>query len=241
LGQRGPYKRVLLKLSGEVLAGTTGSGIDTTVISHVAQLLKPILLQKIQIGIVIGAGNIFRGGNQKNSINIDRVVGDKMGMLGTLINSMAIQNIFSQNGISAVVQSAIEIPRMAELFDQTKSLNYLKNESVVVFGGGTGNPFFTTDSAAALRASEIHADVILKATKVDGVYDKDPVQYNDAQLYKTISFSDVLQQNLKVMDSAAISLCKENSIPIIVYNFYDETALSDILLKGVEKGTYIGE
>jgi len=241
LGRKGPYKRVLLKLSGEVLAGSAGSGIDTNVISHVAKLLKPILLQKIQIGIVIGAGNIFRGGHQKTTINIDRVVGDKMGMLGTLINSMAIQNIFSQNGISAVVQSAIEIPRIAEFFDQKKALNHLEKECVVVFGGGTGNPFFTTDSAAALRASEIHADVILKATKVDGVYDKDPVQYNDAQLYKTISFSDVLQQNLKVMDSAAISLCKENNIPIIVYNFYDETALSDILIKGVEKGTYIGE
>lgn len=241
MGRRGPYKRVLLKLSGEVLAGSTGSGIDTNVISHVAQLLKPILQQKIQIGIVIGAGNIFRGGNQKIPINIDRVVGDKMGMLGTLINSMAIQNIFSQNGISAIVQSAIEIPRIADFFDQKKALDYLENECVVVFGGGTGNPFFTTDSAAALRASEIHADVILKATKVDGVYDKDPVQYNDAQLYKIISFSDVLQQNLKVMDSAAISLCKENNIPIIVYNFYDETALSDILIKGLEKGTYIGE
>lgn len=241
MGRRGSYKRVLLKLSGEVLAGSAGSGIDTNIISHVAQILKPILQHKIQIGIVIGAGNIFRGGNQKTSINIDRVVGDKMGMLGTLINSMAIQNIFSQSGISSIVQSAIEIPRIAEFFDQKKALDYLEKESVVVFGGGTGNPFFTTDSAAALRASEIQADVILKATKVDGVYDKDPVQYNDAQLYKTISFSDVLQQNLKVMDSAAISLCKENNIPIIVYNFYDETALSDILIKGLEKGTYIGE
>ena len=240
MGDDTPYKRVLLKLSGEVLGGRDGVGIQTDVINNIALSLKPILAKKIQIAIVIGAGNIFRGGKQESPVSIDRVVGDKMGMTATLINALAIQNIFEKNSIPAVVQSAIEVPRIAELFSQKKAIQYLDSDYVVIFGGGTGNPFFTTDSAAALRAAEIQADVILKATKVDGVYDKDPVAFPDAKFYEKISFTDVLQQNLKVMDSAAISVCKDNKIPIIVFNFYETTALNDILLNGKSKGTYIG-
>jgi uridylate kinase len=211
------YKRVLLKLSGEALLGKSPFGIDPDTVIEISREIKEISDLGVQLGIVVGGGNIFRG-FEASTRGMDRTSADYMGMLATVINSLALQSGLERFHIITRVQSAIEMKAVAEPFIQRRAVRHLEKGRVVIFAGGTGNPYFTTDTAASLRAIEIKADVIIKATKVDGVYDKDPVIYNDAKMYDKISYTDVLTKDLKVMDATAISLCRDNHLPIIVFN-----------------------
>ncbi len=212
-----PYKRILLKLSGEALMGSQGHGIDLTVIDKIASEIKEICEHGLQIAIVIGGGNIFRGLSAAAK-GMERASADYMGMLATVLNALALQNILENKGVATRVQSAIEMRELAETYIRRRAVRHLEKGRVVIFAAGTGNPYFTTDTAAALRAMEIGADVIMKATKVDGVYSADPVKDPAAVKFDRLSYLDVLQKNLKVMDATAISLCMDNSLPIIVFN-----------------------
>jgi uridylate kinase len=214
---RSPYKRILLKLSGEALMGSQGHGIDLTVIDKIASEIKEICEQGIQIAIVIGGGNIFRGLSAAAK-GMERASADYMGMLATVLNALALQNTLENKGVATRVQSAIEMRELAETYIRRRAVRHLEKNRVVIFAAGTGNPYFTTDTAAALRAMEIGADVIMKATKVDGVFSADPVKDPAAVKFDRLSYLDVLQKNLKVMDATAISLCMDNSLPIIVFN-----------------------
>ncbi len=209
------YKRVLLKLSGEVLAGSKGSGIDFDKVLEVCERVKKCVDMGVQVAIVVGGGNFWRG---RSSGKMDRTRADHMGMLATSINSLALADALEQLGVTARVQTAIEMRQIAEPYIRNKAVRHLEKGRVVIFGCGTGNPFFSTDTAAALRAAEIGADVIFKATNVDGVYDSDPKLNPDAKKYDTLSHIDVLQQGLHVMDSTAASLCMDNDIHILVFN-----------------------
>jgi uridylate kinase len=211
------YKRVLLKLSGEVLMGKGSYGIDPDAVKIIAGEIKDVVELGVQLGVVVGGGNIFRG-FEANLQGMDRTSADYMGMLATVINSLALQSALEKLNVVTRVQSAIEMKAVAEPFIQRRAVRHLEKGRVVIFAGGTGNPYFTTDTAATLRAVEIKADIILKATKVDGVYDKDPVQFNDAKMFAKITCNDVLVKHLKVMDATAISLCRENNLPIVVFN-----------------------
>jgi len=211
------YKRVLLKLSGEALQGSLGYGIDPKVAKSIAEQIRNVHALGIDIACVIGAGNIFRG-LQASKSGMDRATADYIGMLATIINSMVLQDFLEKLGVQTRVQSAIEVQELAEPYIRRRAVRHLEKNRVVIFAAGTGNPYFTTDTAAALRAIEIGADVILKATKVDGVYTKDPVKNKSAKKFKTLSYLDVLKKGLKVMDSTAISLCMDNKLPIIVFN-----------------------
>lgn len=211
------YKRVLLKLSGEILAGEQGFGIDPAIISKLAKEIVSIHNLGVEIGIVIGGGNIFRG-VQGEAKGIDQASGDYMGMLGTAINALALQNTLERAGAQTRVMSAIEMRQIAEPYIRRKSTRHLEKGRIVIFACGTGNPFFTTDTAASLRAMEIGAQVLLKGTKVDGVYDRDPMKDSSAVPFKTLTYMDVLQKGIKVMDAAAISLCMDNNLPIKVFN-----------------------
>jgi len=211
------YKRVLLKLSGEVLMGKSSYGIDIDAISSIGLEIKEVVALGVQLGIVVGGGNIFRG-LEANVKGMDRTSADYMGMLATVINSIALQSALEQMGVITRVLSAIEMKEVAEPYIQRRAVRHLEKGRVVIFAGGTGNPYFTTDTAASLRAIEIKADVILKATKVDGVYDKDPIKHREAIMFQEICYNDVLTRHLKVMDATAISLCRENALPIIVFN-----------------------
>ena len=211
------YKRVLLKLSGEALLGKSAFGIDSDTVNEISREIKEIADMGVQLGIVVGGGNIFRGFDGSTR-GMDRTSADYMGMLATVINSLALQSGLEQYDVVTRVQTAIEMKQVAEPFIQRRAVRHLEKGRVVIFAGGTGNPYFTTDTAASLRAIEIKADVIIKATKVDGVYDKDPVIHPDAVMFDKISYTDVLAKNLKVMDATAISLCRENRLPIIVFN-----------------------
>ena len=211
------YKRVLLKLSGEALLGKSAFGIDPDTVNEISREIKEIADMGVQLGIVVGGGNIFRGFDG-SARGMDRTSADYMGMLATVINSLALQSGLEQYDVATRVQTAIEMKQVAEPFIQRRAVRHLEKGRVVIFAGGTGNPYFTTDTAASLRAIEIKADVIIKATKVDGVYDKDPVIHPDAVMFDKISYTDVLAKNLKVMDATAISLCRENHLPIIVFN-----------------------
>ncbi|MEQ8153006.1 MAG: UMP kinase, partial [Smithellaceae bacterium] len=211
------YKRVLLKLSGEALLGKQSSGVDPEVASFIAEEIKSVADLDIQLAIVIGGGNIFRG-LEASSRGMDRTSADYMGMLATVINSLALQSALEMQGVPTRVQSSIEMREIAEPFIQRRAIRHLEKGRIVIFAGGTGNPYFTTDTAASLRAMEINADVIMKATKVDGVYDSDPVKNKAAVMYDKISYIDVLSKNLKVMDATAISLCRDNKLPILVFN-----------------------
>ncbi|MGC9512441.1 MAG: UMP kinase [Fidelibacterota bacterium] len=232
-----PYQRILLKLSGEILAGENGTGIDPSVVSYFAREIKSIVDQGLEVCLVIGGGNIFRGG--ANTRNIERVTGDYMGMLGTVINALAIQDALEKSGIPTRVQTAISITQVAEPFIRRRAMRHLEKGRVLIFAAGTGNPFFTTDSAAALRAAEMNVDALLKGTKVDGVYDKDPVTHTDAVRYTSLSYEEAIEQNLKVMDLSAIALCRENKIPIIVFNFREPGHLLRVI-KGEPIGTILG-
>src|SRR5438552_5794409 len=211
------YKRVLLKLSGEALMGETSFGIEPEVVRRIAGEIKDVHRLGVQIAVVIGGGNIFRG-LAASAQGFDRVSADHMGMLATVINALALQDALEKMDVFTRVQSAIEMREVAEMFIRRRAIRHLGKGRVVIFAAGTGNPYFSTDTTAALRANEIKADVILKATKVDGIYDADPVKVPNATMYSKITYLDFLTQGLAVMDSTAISLCKDNRVPIIVFN-----------------------
>lgn len=215
------YKRILLKLSGEALVGNHGYGIDPEVMKNTAKQVQEIYNLGVDIGIVIGGGNIFRGLSD-HAKNMDRVQADQMGMLATIINSIALQNALELEGIETIIQSAIPMQSIAEPIIIRKALRHFEKGRIVIFGGGTGNPYFTTDTAAVLRAREINAEIIIKATKVDGVYDSDPIKNPDAVKFDTISYIDVLNKNLRVLDTTAISFCMENNLKIGVVNLLKE-------------------
>jgi len=233
------YKRILLKLSGEALLGKQSSGVDPEVANYIAAEIKSLADLNVQIGIVVGGGNIFRG-LEASSKGMDRTSADYMGMLATVINSLALQSALEMHGIATRVQSSIEMHEIAEPFIQRKAIRHLEKGRIVIFAGGTGNPYFTTDTAASLRAMEIKAEVIMKATKVDGVYDSDPVKNKKAVMFKNIKYIDVLTKNLKVMDATAISLCRDNSLPIIVFNLQKKGNIRGVIC-GKKIGTYVGE
>jgi uridylate kinase len=211
------FKRILLKLSGEALAANQGFGVDTARIHEIAAEIGGVHALGVQIAIVVGGGNFFRGVADQAK-DMDRVSADHMGMLATVINALALQDALEKQNVYTRVQSAIEMNQVAEPFIRRRAIRHLEKGRVVIFAGGTGNPYFSTDTAASLRAMEIKADVILKATKVDGIYDADPMQVKDAKKFTQITYMDVLKRGLKVMDSTAISLCKDNGLPIVVFN-----------------------
>jgi uridylate kinase len=211
------YKRILLKLSGEALAGNLGYGIDPDIIRAIAVEIRGVVDLGVQVAIVIGGGNIFRG-VAASSMGMDRASADYMGMLATVMNSLALQDALEKAGVITRVQSAIEMQEIAEPYIRRRAVRHLEKGRVVIFGAGTGNPFFTTDTAASLRAIEIGAEIILKATKVDGVYDSDPEKNKDAVKYEQLTYLDVLKQGLRVMDSTATSLCMDNDLPILVFD-----------------------
>src|ERR1700750_1503157 len=211
------YKRVLLKLSGEALAAGQGFGVDPVRVHEIAAEIKDVHALGAEIAMVVGGGNFFRG-VAVQAKNMDRVSADHMGMLATVINALALQDALEKQGVYTRVQSAIEMTQVADPFIRRRAIRHLEKGRVVIFAGGTGNPYFSTDTAASLRAMEIKADAILKATKVDGIYDADPMLVKDAIKFDTITYMEVLRQGLKVMDSTAISLCKDNNLPIIIFN-----------------------
>jgi len=219
--QKAKYKRVLLKLSGEsVMDPNKGGSLSLPIIQALAEEIKEVHSLGVEIAIVLGGGNIFRGLSQEAS-TMDRVTADHMGMLATLINSLALQNALEQKGVFTRVLSAIEMSAIAEPYIRRRAIRHLEKGRIVIFGGGTGNPYFSTDTAASLRASEIHADVILKGTKVDGVYDSDPKTNAKAVRFDKLTYLDVLKRNLRVMDATAISMCKEAGLPIVVFNLFE--------------------
>ena len=231
------YKRILLKLSGEALLGERSYGIDPKRIAQYAKDIKSITDLGIEVAVVIGGGNIFRGVSAASN-GIDRVQGDYMGMLATVINGMALQSSLEEEKIQTRLQTALKIEEVAEPYIKRKAVRHLEKKRVVIFGGGTGNPFFTTDSAAVLRAIEINADVILKGTRVDGVYDSDPEKNNNAVKFDSMSFSEVIKKKLRVMDSTAFTLSQENNLPIIVFNM-NKTGNLLKLINGDKIGTII--
>ncbi len=229
------YKRILLKLSGEVLAGSKGTGIDFERVLELAKEIKECLDLGVEIGIVVGGGNFWRG---KSNEYMDRATSDYIGMMGTVMNALALGDAFKQLNTPVRVQTGVEMRQIAEFYIKDRAIRHLEKGRIVIFGCGTGSPFFSTDTASALRAAEIKADVLIKATKVDGVYDKDPNKYKTAKMYNTIKYIDVLNQKLNVMDSTATSLCMDENIPIHVFNVNKKGILKRIIL-GEEIGTTI--
>ena len=211
------YKRILLKLSGEALAAGQGFGVDNTRLHEIAAEVAEVHRLGVQIGLVVGGGNFFRGVAQQAK-DMDRISADHMGMLATMINALALQDALEKQGVQTRVMSAIEMNQVAEPFIRRRAVRHLEKDRVVIFGAGTGNPYFSTDTAASLRAMEIKAEVIMKATKVEGIYDCDPVKHENAKMFATITFTDVLKLGLKVIDATAISLCRENNLPIVIFN-----------------------
>jgi uridylate kinase len=231
------YKRVLLKLSGEALMGDRGYGIDPSTVEFMAAEIKKVVALDVEIAIVIGGGNIFRGVHASVE-GMERTSADYMGMLATVINALALQNALEKLGVQTRVQSAIDMRELAEPYIRRKAVRHLEKGRVVIFAAGTGNPYFTTDTAAALRAMEIGADAIFKGTKVDGVYTADPVKDPQAKKYDEITYIDVLKRNLKVMDSTAITLCMDNNLPIVVFNIKKPDNIKK-LIKGMKIGTTV--
>ncbi len=232
------FRRILLKLSGEALVGELEYGISPAVVQTVAEEVQEVRRLGVEVAIVIGGGNIYRG-IAASAEGMDRTSADHMGMLATVINSLALQDSLEKMGIFTRVMSAIEMNRIAEPYIRRRAVRHLEKGRVVIFAGGTGNPFFTTDTAAALRAMEVKADVILKATKVDGVYDQDPMIHRMAKKFETLSYIEVLNRGLKIMDATAISLCMDNCLPIIVFNLTQKGNVKKVLL-GEKIGTIIG-
>ena len=231
------YHRILLKLSGQVLAGESGSGINVDVLNRIAGEIKDVSDLGTEVGIVIGGGNIFRGISAQGQ-EIDRVSADYMGMLATIINSIALQNAIERQGVPSRVLTAINMPQVAEPYIRRRATRHLEKKRVVIFAAGTGNPYFSTDTAAALRAIEINAEIILKATKVDGIYDRDPVSDSTAQRYSDISYLEVLNKGLKVMDATAVSLCMDNKLPMIIFDLTEPGNIRKVVL-GESIGTTI--
>ncbi|MGB3226400.1 MAG: UMP kinase, partial [Saprospiraceae bacterium] len=231
------YKRILLKLSGEALMGEQKYGIEPSMLKYYAQQIKMAVSHKIELAVVIGGGNIFRGMDGEGS-GIERAQGDYMGMLATCINGMALQSALETLGVYTRLISAIEMRQIAEPYIRRRAIRHLEKGRVLIFSAGTGNPYFTTDSAAALRASEINAEVILKATRVDGIYDKDPLKHKDAVRFDQLSFTEVISRGLQVMDMTAFTMCKENQMPIIVFDVNQESNFERII-KGERIGTLV--
>ncbi|MCP4652518.1 MAG: UMP kinase [Candidatus Omnitrophica bacterium] len=235
---RAKYKRILLKLSGEAFLGDEPHGIDTGVCSHLADQIKEILELGLEIALVVGGGNIFRGAPRSKDFEMERTVADYMGMLATVLNGLALQNALEHKGVSSRVMTEIQMHQIAEPYIRRRAIRHLEKKRVVIFVGGTGNPYFTTDTAAALKSAEIGADILLKATKVGGVYSADPVKEKDAKLFKELSYKDVINKDLKVMDFTAITMCMENNLPINVFNFMEKGNLKKVVL-GTSIGTLI--
>lgn len=233
------YKRVLLKISGEALAGDAKQGIDLSVLDQLVEDILKAHQTGAQIGIVIGGGNIFRGVSAATQ-GMDRASSDYMGMLATCINSLALQDALEKRGLETRLQTTIEMSAIAEPYIRRRADRHLNKNRIVIFGAGTGSPYFTTDTAAALRATELHADILLKATNVDGVYDKDPQTNTNAKLYKTVSYSDVLNKKLRIMDYTAITLCMENNLPIIAFNLHKKGNIAEVI-KNQSIGTLISQ
>ena len=233
------FKRVLLKLSGEALAGPQGFGIDTTRAENLANTVKEVCDLGVEVAIVIGAGNLWRG-VQGMERGMERSTADHMGMIATVMNALALQDAMQRGGVETRVQTAIEMRSVAEPYIRLRATRHLEKGRVVIIGGGTGNPYFTTDSAGALRANEIGADVLIKATKVDGIYDSDPKKNPDARRYEKLNFTDALTQQLKVMDSAAFALCMENDLPIVVLDLFQPGSLTK-LVNGEDVGTIVSD
>ena len=222
------YKKIMLKISGESLAGSNEQGFDFDILNELSNSIKILQSKNLKISIVLGGGNFIRGSSFSNGV-VDRVTSDYMGMLGTVINSLALQSNLKKLGVESRVMTAISINRVAEPYIKNKASNHLEKNRVVIFASGTGNPFFSTDTAAVLRASEMKSDIILKGTKVDGIYDKDPINNTDATKIKKISYSDYLNKDIKVMDATAISLAKDRSLPIIIFSILKSTNIIDIV------------
>ena len=234
-----PYQRVLLKLSGEALMGELAYGIDPSIVDAIAIEIAGVVEQGIQLAIVVGGGNIFRG-VKGSSAGMDRATADYIGMIATIMNAMTLQDALERIDVPTRVQTAISMQELAEPYIRRKAIRHLEKGRVVIFGGGSGNPFFTTDTTAALRAAEISAEVLFKATKVDGVYDSDPAKNPDAKRYNSLTYSHVLAKDLKVMDSTAIALCKDNNIPIMVFNLSVRGNINRAM-SGEPIGTIVGE
>lgn len=231
------YKRVLLKLSGEALQGPGQFGISSDVIEYVSEEIKTIYSLGVETAIVIGGGNIFRGVST-SSKGMDRSTADYMGMLATVINALALQDFLEKKGLSTRVQTALEIKQVAEPFIKRRAIRHLEKGRIVIFASGTGNPFFTTDTAATLRALQMGADIIMKATKVDGIYDKDPVKNKDASKFAELTYMEILKKGLKVMDATSISLCMEGNIPIVVFDLFEKGNIEKVI-RGEKVGTIV--
>jgi uridylate kinase len=231
------YKRILLKLSGEALMGDDAYGINRTTITRIVNEIKEVVDLGVQVAVVIGGGNIFRG-VAPAAEGMDRATADYMGMLATVMNAMALQDAMKNIGLNARVQSALNIEQVAEPYIRGKAIRYLEEGRVVIFGAGTGNPFFTTDTAAALRGMEMNADIVIKATKVDGVYTDDPKTNPEAMRYKTITFDEAIIKNLKVMDATALTLCRDQKLPISVFSIFKQGALKKVVM-GEDEGTMV--
>lgn len=234
------YKRILLKLSGEALLGSQSYGIDAKVLEQYAHEVKAVVDAGVEVAVVIGGGNIFRGVQGAQGGVVDRATGDYMGMLATMINAMALQGAFEKVGLSTRLQSAIKMEQIAESFIRRRAMRHLEKGRVVIFGAGTGNPYFTTDTAASLRAVEIEANVVIKGTRVNGIYNADPLKNADAKKYDQITFKEVYDMGLEVMDLTAITLCQENKLPIVVFNMNEEGSLMR-LINGETVGTVVTE
>ncbi|MEL6815074.1 MAG: UMP kinase [Cyanobacteria bacterium J06598_3] len=234
-----PYQRVLLKLSGEALMGELAYGIDPSIVTAIAQEIAEVVEQGIQLAIVVGGGNIFRG-VKGSAAGMDRATADYIGMIATIMNAMTLQDALERINVPTRVQTAISMQELAEPYIRRKAIRHLEKGRVVIFGGGSGNPFFTTDTTAALRAAEISAEVLFKATKVDGVYDSDPATNPEAKRFNTLTYSHVLAKDLKVMDGTAIALCKDNNIPIMVFNLSVRGNINRAM-NGESIGTIVGE
>ncbi|MSP86963.1 MAG: UMP kinase [Methylotenera sp.] len=231
------YKRILLKLSGEALMGDDAYGINRTTINRIVNEVKEVVDLGVQVAVVIGGGNIFRG-VAPAAEGMDRATADYMGMLATVMNAMALQDAMKNIGLNARVQSALNIEQVAEPYIRGKAIRYLEEGRVVIFGAGTGNPFFTTDTAAALRGMEMNADVVIKATKVDGIYTDDPKTNPEAMRYKSITFDEAIIKNLKVMDATALTLCRDQKLPIVVFSIFKQGALKKVVM-GEDEGTMV--
>jgi uridylate kinase len=227
------YNRILLKLSGEALMGQDAFGVNPEIVTKIVKEIKAAKELGIEVAVVIGGGNIFRG-VALGAAGMDRATADYMGMLATVMNALAIQDAMKHEGVVSRVQSAINIDQVVEPYIRGKAIKYLEDKRIVIFAAGTGNPFFTTDTAAALRAMEMNAEIMIKATKVDGIYSEDPIKNPDAKRYKTITFDDAIQKNLKVMDATAFTLCRDQKLPIGVIDIFKEIALKNILIGSEE-------
>jgi uridylate kinase len=237
--ERKPFRRILLKLSGEALAGGEGFGLSPQILNYIAQEIADVHQLGTQVAVVVGGGNFVRGEQFSAAGGIDRSVADQMGMLGTLMNSLGLQSAIEKTGVQARVQSAISISQVAESFIRRRAVRHLEKERVVVFAAGTGNPYFTTDTAAVLRALEIDAEVLIKATKVDGIYDRDPNKHSNAVRYETLEYSEAISKRLAVMDQTAFTMCREHRLPVVVLDFNKKGALVSAV-RGEPEGTLVG-